>query len=257
MKLWTSAMKRLLPSALTIGISACSFLSQSLAANLQCASVFQSPRSSEVFSTQAFRAARFFALLDRGLALRYANDAEVTNLVEHLVALPSSAVDVHLIQWDSIQAEFKKKRQGHELTLIIPRVIVKTHERTLNLGERPKGLNLQFSKMMVGIIESLKVEAAHDPTLTSIEIRAGQVVNLGLIELLKEAGFTRLPSSGSGATPSLRTSLLPMGPGLPPIGGPGSYLGGIRGDSPLFGGPQRDSEVGRTWTLRLEVISPD
>ena len=222
-----------------------------------CEAVFaesDSKLAAELLSSRTPGAQRFLRLLRGGLTSRYRLHAEVAQLAQDLSVLDVSRTPQTLaLKWPDAIGSISKTVRGNTVSYTIPSLIVLQDGAHLPLGARPKGLNSMFSKVLVGLMEAVRIDLANNPTIDQVEMVAGSVVNMDLVALLKQSGFTRI-----GGDP---VALNTFGHHPPPdvyvhqtAGAPFVHDMGFGMGSPLFSNlGQVHPDRGRSWVLRFEV----
>lgn len=151
-----------------------------------CENLFDTVR----FESQAPGAQRFLRLSESGLARRFQGDPEVNSLVEAIfrTRFLTPNGDQISFQWKNLKGTLIKSGNPQTLRLTLPSVFL--NKAKLPDGRsRPEGLNLEFAKLLLALMKSLKAEAESRPGLERVEIVGGNVVNRDLVTLLKEMGF--------------------------------------------------------------------
>lgn len=247
---------RLSPRFLVIATLLATMAPSFSAHGLTCDRVFSdenliSRAQQDVLSSSSPKAQRFLDLLRNGLSRRYGQDPEVRQMVRDLSFMNlNESSQPYVADWVQLRTELSFSVKGDVMIINIPRAVVQTPGADLRLGERPKGLNTAFSKLLAGLVESIRAEAERNPNIKKVDMVAGHVVNLPLIELLKQSGF------------SVKAPMHPMTSHMDPMMGFGMGMGmDFGGGFALGRGPMNrftpprihDAEVGRDWVLRFDV----
>lgn len=171
-------------------------------------------------------------LMRNGLHRRYSRQNDVMELTRALLARSTGKLE---IDWPEASFTVEKSKASNDvLTYRIPTFVLKEKGVPLDFGGRPKGMNLQFAKALVGIAEAVRIESRAHPELESLEIIAGNVVNDDLIKLLKQLGFSM------------------KDPAMSPSFAPWQGLGGLP-RFPLHPGPLLRTENAQNWSLRFKL----
>lgn len=132
-------------------------------------------------------------LFERGLLARYGRSPEVLDLVKQLQKMPDPGRVLSVeFDWTGAIGEVEKEIVGNVIKYKIPAIIVRDdHGKYLALQSRPKGINMEFSKLLTAIFLSMKADSKRDPSTREFILVGGYVMNQGLMEILGERGFVR------------------------------------------------------------------
>ncbi len=239
----------LLCSALALG---------SFAQARTCEAVFSEQNSKlagDLLHTRAPGAQRFLQLMRGGLAARYRLNPEIAQMAHDLAALDASrTTQNYSIAWPDAAGSIRKNLRGNTLSYTIPSLIVAKNGTGLPLGARPKGLNSMFSRVLVGMMEAVRIDLRDNPAIDRVEMVAGSVVNMDLVALLKQTGFTRMGGDpvvssfpGRRPPPDVYVHQTPGGPFM-------RDMGFGMGMDPMFSAlAHGDPNRGRSWVLQFEV----
>lgn len=222
-----------------------------------CEAVFTTESSKlagDLLNSRALGAQRFLKLMRGNLASRYRLNADVAQMAHDLSLLDVSRTpQTYALKWPDAAGSISKNIRGTTLSYTIPSLIVQQNGTNLPLGARPKGLNSMFSKVLVGLMEAIRIDLKNNPQIDQVEMVAGSVVNMDLVALLKQSGFIRI--GGDPITPAIPGQRLPpdiyvhQTPGAPFVHDMGFGMG-----SPMFANlGHAHPDRGRSWVLRFEV----
>lgn len=212
----------------------------------ECRSVFQASDGPR-FSTSVAAAKRMTNLVEGPLARRYANDPLVVGLRDRLLGLANK--ESFELKSETLSGTFRMSLEETVLVYEVPRLIVHENGGGLDLGSRPKGLNLEFAKVLVALTQAARIEAAQNPQIQQVKMVAGHVVNRSLIELLKESGFTMKPPDPAAQAMFRADPMMHWAPG-----GPGFGHHPYPMDRPFRQSFQRpSSDLSQTWFLRFDI----
>lgn len=139
---------------------------------------------------------RFFDLLDRGLSQRFSGSLEVAMLSYEL-----SMVDVRKkshnfdVQWAGLEAKITKSRRGDTLYYHVPNITLSEAGSDIRLHERPSGLNIRMSKLMVAVTDAIRADVLTHSDILHVKVVVPDVVNLDIINLLMSIGFEIAPET--------------------------------------------------------------
>lgn len=218
-----------------------------------CASVLLTTETNEGLTSNSPKTRRFLDLLDSGLRSRALRAPEVQALARELGDLRiGGSTQALTVRWPKLHGELKLSATANTLSITVPRLVIQDDASStgLALGSRPQGLNPQFSKFLVALTEGMRRQAAQDHGLRQVDLVAGNVVNRGLIALLKETGFSLQPQ----APVSRHDDFGPFDAGLRHAYG---FRAHLRPGAREFNSPGAASEIARNWVLRFEITRPE
>lgn len=140
-------------------------------------------------------------------------------------------------QWDGSSAEIKKSFSDNKLSYNILSIFVREDGSHVDIGGRSKRLNMEFPKVLAAVFSAAKKDIELHPELQTFELKAGNVVNPMLIQMLKDMGFKK-------TDPAI------LVPGAPVVS-----RDMLMGTPPNFMVPvtRVETEVGRTWGLSFQI----
>lgn len=91
---------------------------------------------------------------------------------------------------DAFELILNVNRHGKVLTLNIMELILKSKSRALfDFKERPRGLDLRFSRIFLALWKGLALRVEKDPSVQIIRIQGLNIINPGLSAALESYGF--------------------------------------------------------------------